>query len=412
MRLLATAILAAGLLTTGAGAQAPVQTIELPSLDRSLIAFRLNSQPSMVIGPANFPGGYYGTLNQVARLSDGRASLATPWGNSRLHVVDPSGKAVQVGNFNGRAGSLQTVCATGDDRLLVFHDRTQFTFFRPSGEAQATGAVPDRATLLCPAGGSQVWLRISPLSSSFGPSETPPDPAVTSRRTKVVLRRVDLAADSRVLADLGEFEAADYYSFGPIPRMQGNTRPPIYSWRQRPFARDLAIAVDGARLHAGDGSSWEVRTWDGSGRLIRILRVQVPVEPVTPELRASFIESEFAGNTEGFRARSIQQQRLLDQATYPAALPAFSALRVDRTGRLWVRRYPKPMDTTQEWWVFTADARYMGRVEIPAAFSVEDIGADYIAGNYLVRKAIRAESDGLSAMNFPEYDVRVYRIVK
>jgi hypothetical protein len=39
---------------------------------------------------------------------------------------------------------------------------------------------------------------------------------------------------------------------------------------------------------------------------------------------------------------------------------------------------------------------------------VEDIGADYVAGNYLVRKAVRAESDALGMNNIPAYDVRVY----
>jgi hypothetical protein len=75
-----------------------------------------------------------------------------------------------------------------------------------------------------------------------------------------------------------------------------------------------------------------------------------------------------------------------------------------------VRRYLRPQETTQEWWVFTADARYLGRVEMPAALAVEDIGVDYVAGNYLVRKAVRAESDGIGANNIPEYDVRVYRL--
>ena len=410
MRPIAAAFAAVAVLTASPDAQTPVQTIELPSIDRSVIAFRLDPQPSVVLGATNIPGGYFGIANQVARLSDGRIALATPWGFSRLHLVDQAGKAAPIGNFNGRVGSLQGVCATGDDRLLVFHDRNQFTFYRPSGDTDSTGTRPDRAELLCPADGSQTWVRVSPLSASFGPSETPPDPALTSRRQKVLLQRLDLAAASRVVADLGEFDAADYYSFGPIPRMQGNARPPVYSWRRRPFALDLATAVDGARLHAGDGSSWEVRTWNAAGQLVRVLRVRAPLEPVTPELRAAFIEDEFAGNTPAFRERTIEQQRLRESSTYPSELPAYSALRVDRGGRLWVRRYPKPMDTTQEWWVFSADARYLGRVDIPAAFSVDDIGNDYIAGNYLVRRAVRPESDGLGPMNSPQYEVRVYRL--
>jgi hypothetical protein len=263
--------------------------------------------------------------------------------------------------------------------------------------------------MVCPTIGSQVWIREPAITASFGASETPPDPALTSRRSKVVLRRVDLASGSRVLADLREFDALDYYSFGPIPRTQGANRPPVYVYRQRPFGRDFLTATDGARLHAGDGTSWEVRTWDASGQLVRILRVRGPLETVTPEIRAAFIEQEFAGNTPAFKERTIAQQRLLDPATFPSELPAYSALRVDRAGRLWVRRYPKPLDTTHEWWVFTAEAKYIGRVDVPAAFSPDDIGTDYIAGNYMVRRRVQPESDGLRDINFPEYEIRVYR---
>ena len=408
MRPFAAAFVAAVLLTAGAGAQAPVQTVELPALDRSLIAFRLDAQPLLSIGSANVPGAYYGTPKQIARFSDGRLSMATPWGRSQLHVVDPSGKALPIGGFSIQK-QLQSTCATGDDRLLVFHSGTQFTFFRPTGEAEVSGQRPERTEMVCPSSGSQVWIRELPITTSFNPSETPPDPALTSLRTRVVLRRVDLASASRVLADLRAFDALDYYSFGPIPRTQGANRPPVYVYRQRPFGRDLLTAADGARLHAGDGTSWEVRTWDASGQPVRILRVRGPLDPVTPEIRAAFIEQEFAGNTPAFKERTIAQQRLLDPATFPSELPAYSALRVDRAGRLWVRRYPKPLDTTHEWWVFTADAKYIGRVDVPAALSLDDIGTDYIAGNYLVRRRVQPESDGLSSINSPEYEIRVYR---
>jgi hypothetical protein len=225
-------------------------------------------------------------------------------------------------------------------------------------------------------------------------------------RTKFAVRRISLGADSQVVADLGEFEARDFYSFGPFPATQGNR--PIYSRRPRPFARDLATAADGSRLHAGDGTTWEIRTWDDTGKLVRTLRVGSPLDPVTPELRAAFIDEEFAGNTAAYRERTIGYQRLLDPATYPSHLPAYSELRVDRSGRLWVRRYPRPLEKTQEWWVFTADARYLGRVDMPAAFVVEDIGDEHIAGSYLVRKAVRPESDAI--MDRSEYDIRLYRL--
>jgi hypothetical protein len=74
-----------------------------------------------------------------------------------------------------------------------------------------------------------------------------------------------------------------------------------------------------------------------------------------------------------------------------------------------VKRYPKPLEATQEWWVFTADARWLGRVDLPSAFIVDDISDGFIAGSYLVRRAARPESDGIE--DAPEYDVRVYRLL-
>ena len=129
-----------------------------------------------------------------------------------------------------------------------------------------------------------------------------------------------------MVPDLGEFEAVDYYPIGPIPRMQGLSRPPTYSWPARPFARDLRAAADGGRIHAGDGTTWEVRTWDSSGRLARILRVQAPPEPVTTELKAAFIDEYFAGNRADYRERVMDQNRFRDPSIYPAELPAFSEL--------------------------------------------------------------------------------------
>ena len=388
-----------------AAEQTSAQTIELPALDRSRIAFRVDEKPEVVVGPSKLPAGQFRILNQIVRLSDARMALATPWGFSSLNVLDASGKAIAVGKFNGRAGSLQTVCETAGDRLLVFHDRTHFTFFRPSGEVDMTGSRPDNATLLCPAVSPQVWIRLPVLNAGPRPSETPPNPAGQFSRQKHVIQRIDLADDARVLVSLGEFDGRDWYSVGPIQRIPGRTL--VYSSAPRPLSRDLATAVDGERIHAGDGTTWEVRTWDGSGRLIRILRVAEPAEPVTPEIRAAFIRDYFTGNTDEFRARVTEPYGLNDPATYPARLPAYSDLRVDKVGRLWVRRYPRPLEMTQQWWVLSADAQYLGVVEMPAAFAVEQIGEDYIAGNFLVHRAPQLETDVISDRN--QYEVRVYR---
>lgn len=407
MRLLAATVLSAGVAVFGD--QTAVRTIELPALDRARIAFRVDATPMVVLGPTGVPGATFSRVNDVVRFSDGSIALATSWGFSSLHLVDPGGRVTRIGDFKRGVGdtSLQDICPAGD-RLLVMHSRTRYTIFNLSGAVESTGSRPDNVTMLCPMSRQRAWMHMPVRGFPSAPTEQPHEPGVRPRRSRVALRLFDLAGEPRPIADLGEFDAADYYPVGPTPRTQGASRPPVYGWRSRPFARDLRVAVDGSSIHTGDGTTWEVRTWDPSGRLARILRVTAPAERVTTELRAAFIDEHFAGSTADFRKRSIQQERLDEPSTFPDVLPAFADLKVDRVGRLWVRRYPKPNESTQEWWVFSSEAAYLGRVDLPSPLIVDDIGEDYVAGSYLVRSVPRPESDAIS--DVPDYDVRVYRL--
>ena len=100
------------LLIAGASAQQAPQTIDLPSIDRTQIAFRLDAEPSVVIGPGKVPG-YFGVANRVWRLTDGRIVMATAWGFS------------QLGLYRHSRGSVRPVVgaplssATGKDAGMV-----------------------------------------------------------------------------------------------------------------------------------------------------------------------------------------------------------------------------------------------------------------------------------------------------
>jgi len=90
MKILVGIVISAGVVL--AGGQTAVQTIDLPALDRSRIVFRFDAKPAIVVGPAQVPGAYFRRENDVVGLSGGRIALATPWGVTALHVVDPTGK--------------------------------------------------------------------------------------------------------------------------------------------------------------------------------------------------------------------------------------------------------------------------------------------------------------------------------
>jgi hypothetical protein len=63
-------------------------------------------------------------------------------------------------------------------------------------------------------------------------------------------------------------------------------------------------------------------------------------------------------------------------------MPAFSALRSDPDGNLWVRDFDValPGDREERWHVFDPNGRYLGVLEMPKAFALMTVGVDYIAG--------------------------------
>jgi hypothetical protein len=59
--------------------------------------------------------------------------------------------------------------------------------------------------------------------------------------------------------------------------------------------------------------------------------------------------------------------------------PAFGILRLGRDGRLWIREFPKPRETTGHRWIaFTADGEFDCRLATPRFAEVYEFGADYV----------------------------------
>lgn len=80
-----------------------------------------------------------------------------------------------------------------------------------------------------------------------------------------------------------------------------------------------------------------------------------------------------------------ERRRELEEhlASWPHAemLPWISAILVDRGGRVWAREYRPPFDPSPvAWGVFDAGGRWLGRVEMPAAFRPTEIGPDFVLG--------------------------------
>lgn len=77
--------------------------------------------------------------------------------------------------------------------------------------------------------------------------------------------------------------------------------------------------------------------------------------------------------------------RMFDELQLPDRRPAFSALRADPLGNLWVAEYDPTGNVVVGWqgsgWhVFSGDGELLGRVAVPPGIRLYEIGANYVMG--------------------------------
>ena len=64
----------------------------------------------------------------------------------------------------------------------------------------------------------------------------------------------------------------------------------------------------------------------------------------------------------------------------PERLPGYVELLLADTGELWARRYLVPGSEMQHWDVFGGEGHYLGRVEVPTSFRIEEVSRGQAVG--------------------------------
>ena len=123
---------------------------------------------------------------------------------------------------------------------------------------------------------------------------------------------------------------------------------------------------DGGFVYGWTGDYSMVRSRGGSDTALVFGRAWTP-DPVTDERRVGEVESRIkqAGNRWG----EANLRAAFKVEDLPTTLPAYQTLQVDRTGRIWARRWPVS-DTTQTFFdVFDSSGAYLGPVTAPVRIS-------------------------------------------
>ena len=312
----------------------------------------------------------------IVRLSDGSVAVAT---GSEIRWFDEAGvfrrRVGREGDGPGEFRRIRYMRALPGDSLLVFDSNNRrVTVLAPDGavvRTEAIGLHDDRPVTVAGA------LRDGTLLTRTV-METPraSTPLYRMRMGFAVIRD---GATRPVGTYLGQEAALHVEGSG------GGIGSAFIS--VLPFARSAHATAGPDHFFIGSSDTWQIDVWDAEGRLVRIIRVAIPIAPVTDEVRQTYIAGELerrrqAAEERGqpFQEPAARQQ--LNEQPHAPALPAFGALLATADGGFWARDFTLPgAEPVQErWTIFDPDGRVAAVIHLPAAFTPLHVDGTSVLG--------------------------------
>lgn len=163
--------------------------------------------------------------------------------------------------------------------------------------------------------------------------------------------------------------------------------PETYTWRipdgsirsPAPFGRGTQVAVGGGRLWVGDSERYEVRAYTPAGRLERIVRRQEPPREVTPAETGAYRRMWRELTASNPQAAGMAD-RVAAELPFPRTHPAFTALRLDADGNLWVCE--REGEDGSAWTVYDPKGRPVGQIALPPRVQPLDVAGDRLVARW------------------------------
>jgi len=375
----AVGLLAAGALLAGCGGagggpsiverdSAGVTIVENPPLDGASMFAGVGPTPLVEIGALEGEPEYQlFDVRDAHRFADGRLAIANG-GSYQIRFYDPSGRYRRsVGGEGDGPGEFRSIYALHPrpaDSLWVFDTRhwsfivldsagafvRTWSFGSGNGFRFPRGVFPDGTALVQ---GVQLFTA---GETSSGLQRTPVDIAL-------------FAPDGTPAGSLGERPGNEMFVWTANAGM---------AVRGLAFGRQLFTVVAGDRAVIGSNDERSFAVVRRTGDIERIVRVAGPLDPVEPGDFDRYVE-EMLASSESDELRRMWRD-MFDAMPRHDTYPAYSEIRADHAGRVWVADYRPPGEERRMWTVFDPEGRMLGRVRTPDDLRVLEIGEDYILG--------------------------------
>jgi hypothetical protein len=371
------------------------------SLDPVLDIGKLDGAPEYLFSSAHSP----------TRLSDGRIAVGD-MGSSELRYYDARGNFLmrrgREGQGPGEWDQLYQMRRGGGDSIHVIEPPNEHSVFSPEGEYVR------RFTLQPVVNRPNIWA-VGRLANEtmLAFSLARAGDRVANPNAKGEERTIGRDTSTRPTG----FYREQYMHF--LYDMQGRVIDSIGllpgrmahgSGAQAPFLARGLYAVRDDTLYFALGDTDEIRLYSthvateggptrqqldvagtearhgpgASMRLQRIIRrAPDPELQITPDIIAAYNKARRAELARVFRNRpGFNVDAAVAETPFPDRMPAQSKILVDATGHIWTQEYvfPGKEDAPSRWSVYDRRGRWLGKLELPARFTVSEIGEDYVLG--------------------------------
>ncbi len=357
----------------------------------SRLGWAVGDAPVVSIGTRDASDAFqFHRVGDATRLADGRIVVANG-GSNELLVFDADGNHLDAwageGDGPGEFWSLSTVRPWPGDSLIA-GDSEQgrvsiFDLAGAHGRTMSLRGPPDPTTREMAAAGQaaddvpvdiepHVVLRVLPDGTML--TRTP-------RGFRQGFHRWEssyalLGTDGATRASLGNHLGTE--TFSAFYEQADGSFAVIPLWH--PFGKTTVTTAWGELAAIGDTETYEIKAYRSDGSLARIVRRDHEMRIPTQAEQDEAFRDRSAGLSEEDR-----EPRMAVAADVPLveSFPAYSRLRGDALGHLWVAEFRLPdaeYDGTL-WTVFDKEGRALGFVATPAGLGIFEIGEDYILGS-------------------------------
>lgn len=348
----------------------------------SSTAWRVAAAPRLVIGPRSETdtARQFTRITGVTRLTSGNVVVLDA-ATMDLRWFDHTGLHVRTVRFRGpgprelpfaqalirmpgdtlvvhggrRPAKALYFTATGDFIREEVMDEERFRAAGRWGEC-ATAILPDRSRLVC--------------QDLPGAEPLPPDPGPGHLRT--FQQFVRISWDATELDTLGRYGGIEQFG---LDLGQKWTFFVVHPFHARSY---LAAGGDPVRIAIAPNPDYTIELWRPRGGIDRIVRRLGARRTPSDRERAGAVDQVREWNR---GADSAQMARIMAEVPVPDSLPAIMGLALSSSGELLVMREGQLRGQERSTWdVFDRDGRFLGELRFPAAFTIREVGPDYILG--------------------------------